>query len=249
MPLIVVRDSMVLGAAGERGRHSACPGPRSRDVRRTRWRSRPPVPRRTCGSERSPKRPAHETRRIGATRPDPPASADRRQAAAPGVDARTGSPDGIYGAETPRGRRVQRRDDLDIDGVAGEQTFGKLDELSRTPPHACRAAEPHPVLRAGDEDRPRAAEPDGMLGDGLLHDAVVEGAGTLSDSRRGPPRRAEVGRRHQRVVRDVAAGPSPAEFGPFLRAAQMTHEPMANITIDEWRGSSATTASSGSARR
>lgn len=42
-----------------------------------------------------------------------------------------GGPDGIYGSETVRAvRAFQRRHGLDVDGVVGRQTLGKLDELS-----------------------------------------------------------------------------------------------------------------------
>lgn len=56
---------------------------------------------------------------------------------------KTGSPDGIFGPETYKTvRRFQKKHTLKVDGVAGRQTIGKLDELAEARPPRRREIPP-----------------------------------------------------------------------------------------------------------
>ena len=149
---------------------------------------------------------------------------------------RTGTPDGIYGGETQAAvAEFQRRNRLSVDGIAGQQTFGKLDQLLRSP-----AAPPPPAPSSIPYLVPGMktvlAQPSPMGCWATVYCMMRSWRDQVSIPIRDCVLR--VGQRwadyYDASFATPPQGLPSTEFGPFLLAARMTHEPMMNITIEEW---------------
>lgn len=140
---------------------------------------------------------------------------------------RFGVPDGIFGGETTSAvQAFQRQQSLNPDGSVGKNTMAKLDALLPLP-HSAASGLPYTVPGF----RVVLAQPTSMVCWATVHammrswkfqasfgirqaaGAVAEKYGVMVDNNQGLP---------------------PAEFGPFIRAAQMEFEPMMNLTIMGW---------------
>lgn len=145
----------------------------------------------------------------------------------PRSTARFGVPDGIFGSETSRCvHAFQQQQKLSPDGIVGKNTMTRLDALLPLP-HSASSGLPFTVPGM----RVVLAQPTSMVCWATVHammrswkfqvslgireaaGAVAEKYGVLVDNNQGLP---------------------PAEFGPFITAAQMAFEPMMNLTIAAW---------------
>jgi hypothetical protein len=126
---------------------------------------------------------------------------------------RFGVPDGVFGSETTqRLIQFQKQKGLMADGVIGKDTMHRLDALLPGPTSSDSAL---PFTVPGLKSV--IAQPTSMKQQSLAirpaAAAVAEKYGVMVDQNQGLP---------------------PAEFGPFLDAADMVHEPMINLTIEGW---------------
>lgn len=147
---------------------------------------------------------------------------------------KSGGPDGVYGSETSKVvRTFQTKYTLGSDGVVGKKTMYKLDELlpAGTPPKpeslipykvpgfASVLAQPSPMsCWATVYTMMRSWRYQQSFG---IRDAVLAVGQKWADY-------------YDQSYPPTQRGLPPAEFAPFLKAAQMTHQPMVNLTIDEW---------------
>jgi hypothetical protein len=140
---------------------------------------------------------------------------------------RFGVPDGIFGNETAsRLQAFQRKNSLTPDSVAGKNTMAKLDALLPLPSSAPSGL-PYTVPGL----RVVLAQPTSMVCWATVHAMMrswkfqvslgIRDAAGAVDEKYG-------------VMVDKNQGLPPAEFGPFLAAAGMEHQPMINLMISAW---------------
>jgi peptidoglycan hydrolase-like protein with peptidoglycan-binding domain len=147
-----------------------------------------------------------------------------------------GSPDGIFGSETYNVvTSFQRRHGLSVDGVIGRQTMTKLDQLLPN------AGPPGPPRNVGvpynvPGMKTVVAQPSPMSCWATVYCMMRSWKDQSSYSIRDAVLR--VGQKwaehYDRSYPPARRGLPSAEFGPFLRAANMRHQPMANLPVDEW---------------
>ncbi|MCA9181475.1 MAG: peptidoglycan-binding protein [Planctomycetales bacterium] len=143
---------------------------------------------------------------------------------------KTGCPDGIYGVETANVvLQFQRKHGLGADGITGTQTLEKLDALLPAP-----AASRLPYMVPG--LRVVLAQPSPMGCWATVYTMMK----SWKDQASYPIRDAvgAVGVKWRDYYDASFAAPPQglpsSEFGPFLVAARMSHEPMMNLTIEGW---------------
>lgn len=140
---------------------------------------------------------------------------------------RFGAPDGIFGGETTqRLIQFQKQKGLMADGVIGKNTMHKLDALLQAPKQP-ESGLPYTVPGL----KSVIAQPTSMVCWATVHAMMRSWKLQLSLAIR--PAAAAVNEKYGVMV-DQNLGLPPAEFGPFLDAADMVHEPMINLTIDGW---------------
>jgi len=143
-----------------------------------------------------------------------------------------GSPDGIYGSETVgKIRQFQRRWGLRPDGITGRNTLRRMDQLL---PNAAPALPPLPVNVRYVVIPPLPnviRQPTPRVCWATAYTMMASWNDQTSYAIRDAV--ATVGSRYVTYY-DNDRGLPPSEFGPFLRAAGMDHEPMANLTIEGW---------------
>lgn len=140
---------------------------------------------------------------------------------------RFGVPDGIFGNETAGAvRAFQTRNSLSPDADVGRNTMTKLDTLLPLPISA-----PSGLPYAVPGLRVVIAQPTSMVCWATVHAMMRSWKFQISlDIRQAA---AAVEEKYGVMV-DNNQGLPPAEFGPFLLKAQMTHQPMMNLTIEGW---------------
>lgn len=143
---------------------------------------------------------------------------------------KTGFPDGIYGVETANVvLQFQKKHGLGTDGITGTQTLEKLDALLPAP-----ATSGLPYLVPG--LRVVLAQPSPMGCWATVYTMMK----SWKDQASYPIRDAvgAVGVKWRDYYDASFATPPQglpsSEFGPFLVAARMSHEPMMNLTIEGW---------------
>jgi peptidoglycan hydrolase-like protein with peptidoglycan-binding domain len=143
---------------------------------------------------------------------------------------KTGSPDGIYGPETAQVvLQFQKKHGLSPDGITGKQTLSKLDELLPAPPISNLPYQV-PGLRVV------LAQPSPMGCWATVYTMMK----SWKDQASYPIRDAvgAVGTKWRDYYDASFATPPKglpsAEFGPFLTAARMSHQPMMNLAIEGW---------------
>lgn len=140
---------------------------------------------------------------------------------------RFGVPDGIFGSETDgRVRSYQKAKSLSPDGIVGKFTMAKLD--SELPlPHSAPSGLPYTVPGL----RVVLAQPTSMVCWATVHAMMRSWKFQMSLGIRQAA--GDVAEKYGVMV-DNNQGLPPAEFGPFIAAAQMEHQPMMNLTIEGW---------------
>jgi peptidoglycan hydrolase-like protein with peptidoglycan-binding domain len=140
---------------------------------------------------------------------------------------RFGVPDGIFGIETTgRVQAFQKQHSLTSDGVVGKATMAKLDTLLPLP-HSGASGLPYTVPGF----RVVLAQPTSMVCWATVH-AMLRSWKFQSSF--GIRQAAGAVAEKYGVMVDKNQGLPPAEFGPFITAAQMVFEPMMNLTIAGW---------------
>lgn len=144
---------------------------------------------------------------------------------------RYGSPDGIYGGETiEKVRAFQLREHLGVDGTVGRFTMHRLDALlpaagAPLPP----LPKPHTYIVPG--LKVVIAQPTSMICWATVHCMMRSWRDQASyDIREAADR---VASKYATLV-DQNKGLPPSEFGPFIAAAGMVAEPMANYLASAW---------------
>lgn len=142
-----------------------------------------------------------------------------------------GSPDGMYGSETAeKVRAFQRREHLSSDGTVGHDTMHRLDALLPD------AGEPLPPLPKADTYivpglKVVIAQPTSMVCWATVHCMMRSWRDQLSYDIRDAADRVDP--KYGTLV-DQNKGLPPTEFGPFIHAAGMVVEPMANYLPSVW---------------
>ena len=142
-----------------------------------------------------------------------------------------GSLDGIYGNETVSKIRVfQKANGLKHDGVVGRNTMAKFDSLlplaaPRLPPLPAPAMYVVPGLKTV------IAQPSNRVCWATVYTMMRSWKDQQSYGIRNAV--ALVDEKYGKMV-DMNQGMPGSEFGPFIRAAGMRVEPMANLLISEW---------------
>lgn len=146
---------------------------------------------------------------------------------------KAGKPDGIFGQETlDTVKAFQRKHALTQDGVVGRQTLGKLDSLLPGGKPASSGNVPYQVPGI----KTVLAQPSPMSCWATVYCMMR----SWKDQTSYPIRDAvlKVGQKwadyYDASYPPKNQGLPSSEFGPFLAAARMRHQPMMNITIDEW---------------
>lgn len=140
---------------------------------------------------------------------------------------RFGVPDGIFGGETSTCvRAFQRQQNLVQDGSVGKNTMTKLDALLPLP-HSAASGLPYTVPGF----RVVLAQPTSMVCWATVHAMMRSWKFQMS---LGIRQAAGAVAEKYGVMVDNNQGLPPAEFGPFITAAQMSFEPMMNLTIEGW---------------
>ena len=140
---------------------------------------------------------------------------------------RFGAPDGIYGNETvTQMKAFQVKNKLTADGVVGANTMAALDRLLPLP-HSAASGLPFTVPGF----RVVLAQPTSMVCWATVHAMMRSWKFQQSFGIR--PAAGAVAEKYGVMV-DNNQGLPPAEFGPFITAAQMEFEPMMNLTIEGW---------------
>lgn len=141
------------------------------------------------------------------------------------------SPDGTYGNETyNQVKSFQRKHPLKPDGIVGKNTMGRLDSLL---PFAAPRLPPLPVPRlyVVPGIKPVVAQPTNQVCWATVHAMMRSWKDQVSyDIRQALELVGNI-----YVTRyDNNQGLPSSEFGPFIRAAGMQLEPMANLSINDW---------------
>jgi hypothetical protein len=142
-----------------------------------------------------------------------------------------GSPDGIYGSETAdKVRALQRREHLSADGTVGHDTMHRLDALLPG------AGEPLPPLPKSDTYivpglKVVIAQPTSLVCWATVHCMMRSWRDQMSYDIREAANRVDA--KYADLVDKNRALPT-AEFGPFISAAGMVVEPMANYMASAW---------------
>jgi hypothetical protein len=152
------------------------------------------------------------------------------------ASTKTGNPDGIFGQETLKiVRAFQTKHGLSPDGVVGKQTMTKLDTLLPTAgPVKPTPASGVPYMVPG--IKTVVAQPSPMSCWATVYCMMR----SWKDQMSYPIRDAvlKVGQKwadhYDKSFPPTVKGLPSSEFGPFLRAANMTHQPMMNLPIEEW---------------
>ncbi len=142
-----------------------------------------------------------------------------------------GSPDGIYGNEmVSKTRSFQKKQHISKDGVVGKSTMSQFDTL--LPISALRLPPlPAPAMYVVPGQKVVLAQPTSMVCWATVH-AMMR---SWKDQRSYHIRAAAeiVAPKYGAMVVNNQGMP-PSEFGPFIRAAGMQVEPMANLTLGAW---------------
>jgi hypothetical protein len=140
---------------------------------------------------------------------------------------RFGVPDGIFGNETmSQVQAFQRQQSLTPDGIAGKYTMAKLDALLPLP-HSAPSGLPYTVPGM----RVVLAQPTSMVCWATVHAMMRSWKLQMSLGIRQAA--GAVDEKYGKMV-DNNLGLPPAEFGPFIAAAQMDVHPMMSLTILGW---------------
>ncbi len=141
---------------------------------------------------------------------------------------RSGSPDGIYGKETAGvAKLVQGQYGLSVDGVAGKNTLHKLDELLQNPAPPPPTGMPYMVPGM----KVVLAQPSSMACWATVYTMMISWKRQQSMGIRQAVN--DVDPKYAKIYDDNTGLPS-TEFKPFLNAAGMSYEPMANLMIEAW---------------
>lgn len=147
-----------------------------------------------------------------------------------------GKPDGIFGQETLKTvRAFQTKHGLSVDGVIGRQTMTKLDVLLPTagPPKPTPSANISYIVPGV---KTVIAQPSPMSCWATVYCMMRSWKDQISY----PIRDAvlKVGQKwadfYDKSYPPTTQGLPSSQFGPFLQAANMRHQPMANLPIEEW---------------
>jgi hypothetical protein len=142
-----------------------------------------------------------------------------------------GSPDGIYGNETlSKVKAFQKDNGLRRDGVVGRNTMAKFDSMlpaaaPRLPPL------PAPPMYVVPGVKNVIAQPTNSVCWATVYAMMRSWKDRQSYSIRHAV--ALVDEKYGKMVDNNQGLPS-SQFGPFIRAAGMRVEPMANLPISEW---------------
>lgn len=140
---------------------------------------------------------------------------------------RFGVPDGIFRSETTsQVQAFQKKHGLTADGIVGKSTMEKLDALLPLP-HSAAAGLPFTVPGM----RVVLAQPTSMVCWATVHAMMRSWKFQMALGIRQAA--AAVDEKYGQMV-DKNQGLPPAEFGPFIAAAQMQVESMMNLTILGW---------------
>ena len=152
----------------------------------------------------------------------------------PGSINKSGGPDGILGPETLKAiRAFQKKHGLSIDGVVGRQTMAKLDSLlpgGQPPPPASLIPYRVPGIKSV------LAQPSSMSCWATVYCMMR----SWKDQQSYPIRDSvlKVGKKwadyYDKSYPPTNAGLPSKQFAPFLQDAQMTHQPMMNLMIEQW---------------
>lgn len=144
-----------------------------------------------------------------------------------------GAPDGIFGNETLRVvRSFQSKYHLTADGIVGKKTMAQLDLLLPGAPPKRASAIPYQVPGTKTVLR----QPSSMSCWATVYCMMR----SWKDQSSYPIRDAvlKVGQKwadhYDKSYPPTKQGLPSSEFGPFLQAARMDHQPMANVTIEQW---------------
>lgn len=149
---------------------------------------------------------------------------------------KNGSPDGDFGSETYNVViAFQKKHGLSVDGAVGRQTMTKLDQLLPTagpvtPPQNTGVPYNVPGIKTV------VAQPSPMGCWATVYCMMR----SWKDQRSYGIREAvlKVGQKwatqYDKSFPPNATGLPSADFGPFLRDARMSHQPMANLPVEEW---------------
>jgi peptidoglycan hydrolase-like protein with peptidoglycan-binding domain len=149
------------------------------------------------------------------------------------LSMRQGSPDGIFGNETLKTvRDFQARYRLKVDGIAGRHTLEKLDELLPSAPPRKESLIPYSVPGL----KTVLSQPSPMSCWATVYCMMRSWKDQVSYPIRDAVLR--VGQKwadyYDQSYPPTNQGLPADQFGPFLREAGMDHEPMANLTIEQW---------------
>ena len=140
---------------------------------------------------------------------------------------RFGVPDGIFGNETiGRVQAFQKKQGLTSDGVVGKFTMARLDALL---PSLVAPASGLPYFVPG--FRVVMAQPTSMVCWATVHAMMRSWKFQASFGIRQAAGAVE---EKYGVMVDKNQGLPPAEFGPFITAAEMAMQPMMNLSITGW---------------
>jgi peptidoglycan hydrolase-like protein with peptidoglycan-binding domain len=152
----------------------------------------------------------------------------------PSSTTKSGGPDGILGTETLKAiRAFQKKHGLTIDGVVGRQTMNKLDVLLPTGP----TPPPTPLIPYRVPGiKSVLAQPSSMSCWATVYCMMR----SWKEQQSFPIRDAvlKVGTKwanyYDKSYPPTNAGLPSDQFAPFLADAGMTHQPMANLMIEQW---------------
>lgn len=144
---------------------------------------------------------------------------------------RYGTPDGIYGGETRQTCiAFQRREHLSQDGSAGRNTLHRLDAL--LPNNAPSLPPlPAPPLYVVPGLKTVIAQPTNLVCWATVYCMMLSWRDQLSYSIEESADAVAI--KYGNMVRNNQSLPT-AEFGPFIQAAGMRLEPMANLPLSTW---------------
>lgn len=149
---------------------------------------------------------------------------------------KSGKPDGIFGQETLKAvRAFQTKHALSVDGVVGNQTMTKLDALL---PAAGPVGPPPPanITYSVPGVKTVLAQPSPMSCWATVYCMMRSWKDQYSYQTRDAV--LKVGKKwadyYDKSFPPTVQGLPSNEFGPFLQAARMQHQPMANLPIEGW---------------
>lgn len=144
---------------------------------------------------------------------------------------RHGSPDGIYGTEThAKVYAFQVAQRIGRDGIVGRNTMARLDTLLPNPAPRLPAL-PAVAMYEVPGLKNVIAQPTNMVCWATVYSMMRSWKDTVSYDIRAAV--DLVGTKYSTMF-DNNQGMPPSEFGPFIRAAGLQVEPMANLPVEDW---------------